>query len=165
MAWIFSLSAECGGMREDAETFSAHFHDLILTLSGDITVQCSSSVGHCDREGNWWSLVHPEGVIAGGDTNFELCKTKRATEIGFLLYEHLKSAPPFRYAIVGWEVDGFYEASEFETDDLQNLDGLVFSQEFYKKFDCFSTFELFAPSYYWLPYLGEKWEPYSNKEV
>ena len=87
------------------------------------------------------------------------------TEIGFSLYEHLKSAPPFRYAIVGWEVDGFREASEFDSDDLQTLNGLVLSEEFCERLDCKSKLEVFAPKYYWRPYLGENWEPYPDKKL
>ncbi len=164
MAWVFSLSAECGNLRESAETFTDYFQDLVLTLSDSIEISCSSNVFH-DGENNWWSLVNPEGVIAGGNTKFELCKTKRATEIGFLLYEYLKSAPMFRYAIVGWEVDGFREANEFDADDLQNLNGLVLSEEFCTRLDCQSELEPFAPNYYWRPYQGENWEPYPDKKL
>jgi hypothetical protein len=110
-------------------------------------------------------LVNSEGVIAGGNTNYALCKTSRASEIGFLLYEHLKSAPPFRYAIVGWEVDGFREAGEFDSEDLQTLNGLVLSQEFCERLDCQSKLEPFAPNYYWRPYRGETWEPYPDKKL
>lgn len=165
MAWVFSLSAECGGSRETAEVFSAYFQDLVLTLPDGIEVRCSSYTCFQDRGGNGWSMIYPEGVIAGGNTNFELCKTERASEIGFLLYEHLKTAPPFRYAIVGWEVDGFREANEFDDNDLQTLDGLVLSEEFCERLNCFSKFEPFAPNYYWRPYRGETWEPYPDKRL
>ena len=76
------LLAECGNSREAAETFTAYFQDLVLTLPDGVEVRCSSNVFH-DGENNQWSLVNPTGVIAGGNTNFELCTPKRTTEIGF----------------------------------------------------------------------------------
>ncbi|MBA4121319.1 MAG: hypothetical protein H0X72_02500 [Acidobacteria bacterium] len=130
-----------------------------MTFADNLEIRCRSNVFH-DGENNCWSLVNPTGIIVSGvDWKPELCKTERTSEAGFLLYEHLKYAPPFRYAIVGWEVDGFRESSEFDVNDLQNLDGLVLSQEFCERLDCFSTFEPFAPKYYWRPYHGEKWQP------
>lgn len=164
MAWVFSLSAECGSSRESAEAFTNYFQNKVLTLSDGIAVLCSADVFN-DGEHNWWSSVHPRGVIAGGETNFELCKIKRASEIGFLLYEHLKFAPPFRFAIVGWEVDGFREASELDSEALETLDGLVLSREFCERLDCESKLEPFAPGLHWRPYRGETWEPYPDKKV
>jgi hypothetical protein len=157
MAYIFSLSAECGNLRENAETFTNYFQNLTLKLSDGLEILCSSNIFR-DGANNWWSLVNPTGIIVSGrsEDKTELCKTERTSEVGFLLYEHLKTAPPFRYAIVGWEVDGF---REFDDNDLQTLDGLVFSQEFCEKFNCFSKFKPFATGYYWQPYRGETWQP------
>jgi hypothetical protein len=162
MAWIFSLSAECGNSLESAERFTNYFLDLPLKFADGLEIRCWSNVFH-DGENNWWSLVNPKSIIAGGvDCIVEHCKTERTSEAGFLLYEHLRSAPPFRYAIVGWEVDGFAEEQELDSADLQTLDGLVLSREFCERLDCFSKFEPFASKYFWLPYRGEngKWQPY-----
>ena len=159
MAYIFSLSAECGNLREDAETFANYFQNLILKFSDGLEILCSSMILRCSGN-NWWCLVNPKGIIAGrSDYEAELCKTERTSEAGFLLYEKLKTAPAFRYAIVGWEVDGFREADEFDDNDLRTLDGLVFSQEFCEKFNCLAEFTPFATGYYWRPYLGETWQP------
>jgi hypothetical protein len=157
MALIFSLSAECGLSHQDAETFRDHFQNLLLTLADGKEVRCSSSrcFQNCDR--NWWTIVIPDGMIIGGkDTDLTLVQKERASEVGFLLYDHLKSAPFFRYAMVGLEVDGFVEESEFQTTDLQRYDGVVLSKEFYERIDCQNGFEKFTADYYWRPYLGEK---------
>ena len=160
MAWVFSLSAECGNLRESAEKFTDYFQGLTLKFADGLEIPCDANV-FGGGESSWWSLVNPRSIIAGGsDCVVEHCKTERASEAGFLLYEHLKNAPPFRYAIVGWEVDGFADAEELDTADLQALNGLVLSQEFCERLDCFSTLEPFAPKYYWRPYRGEKWQPY-----
>ena len=160
MAWIFSLSAECGELRTSAEKFTDYFQNLILKFADGLEIPCSANVFY-DGENNWWSLVNPKSIIAGGiNCKVEHCKTERTSEAGFLLYEHLKFAPPFRYAIAGWEVDGFAEEGELDSADLQTLDGLVLSQEFCERLNCFSTFKPFSSNHYWLPYQGEKWQPY-----
>jgi len=162
MAWVFSLSAECGDLRESAERFTDYFQNLTLKFADGLEIPCSANV-FGGGASSWWSLVNPKGIIAGGvDCRVELCKAERSSEAGFLLYEHLKFAPSFRYAIVGWEVDGFADAEELNSADLQTLDGLVLSQEFCERLNCFSTFEPFTSNYFWLPYRGEhgKWQPY-----
>jgi hypothetical protein len=52
------------------------------------------------------------------------------TELGMLLYKHLRIAPPFRYALVGVEVDEFRTYSEL-IEDLPNLSipGLVLAKK------------------------------------
>lgn len=163
MAWVFSLSAECGNVRESAESFTTFFQGLVLTLSDGVEVICQANVFSSGK--GWWSLVNPSGVIisGGNETNYELCKAIRATEIGYLLYEQLKSAPPFRYAIVGWEVDGFRDENELDADDLETLSGLVLSQEICEKLNGQSKLQPFAVGYYWQPYKGESWQPYEDE--
>jgi hypothetical protein len=164
MAWIFSLSAECGSSRQDAEKFRDYFRDVVLTLADGKKVRCSSDryfrdpdEYFQDRDGNWWNFVIPEGMVFGGEgQDSTLRKKEGASEVGFLLYEHLKSAPFFRYAMVGLEVDGFLEESEFKTTDLNRYDGIVLSKDFYESLDVQYELEEFSPGYYWRPYLGEK---------
>jgi hypothetical protein len=157
MAWVFSLSAECGASRQDAETFRDYFQGLALTLSDGKQISCSADTYFQDRDGNWWTIVIPEGMVIGGNYgDLTLRQKERASEVGFLLYEHLKSAPIFRYAIVGLEVDGFLEESEFKTTDLNLYDGIVLSKEFYERLNIQNKLEEFTADYYWRPYLGEK---------
>jgi hypothetical protein len=156
MAWIFSLSAECGALRQDAEIFRDYFQGLTLTLSDGKEIQCSADTYFQDRDGNWWTIVIPEGMVIGRGEDLTLRKKERASEVGFLLYDYLKSAPPFRYAMVGLEVDGFLEESEFKTFDWRIYDGIVLSKSFCEKLNCQNELVKFTQDYYWQPYLGEK---------
>ena len=157
MAWIFSLSAECGPSRKDAETFRDYFQNLLLTLADGKEVRCSSDTYFQDRDGNWWTIVTPEGMVFGGiGQDLTLRKKEGASEVGFLLYDCLKSAPPFRYAMVGLEIVGFMEESEFKTFDWRIYNGIVLSKDFCEKLNCQNELEKFTQDYYWLPYLGEK---------
>ncbi len=156
MAWYFGLAAECGASQETAQTFSRHFEGFILKLSDGLETSCAAGEEK-DSEGNWWGVVTPHGVNLGSPlgSNPKLCDAKHTTEIGFLLYEHLKSAPSFRYAAVGWEVVEFRNFSELESSDLEILDGLVLSKEMWERLGGSSSLESFGPDYYWRPYRGE----------
>lgn len=44
MAWIFSLSAECGSEQARAQEFSHHFDGTYWTLSNGTQSQCQVSI-------------------------------------------------------------------------------------------------------------------------
>lgn len=51
MAWIFSLSAECGS-KKNATQLAQHFANLDLLSEVEIEI-------FQDLEGHWWSMVMP----------------------------------------------------------------------------------------------------------
>jgi len=145
MAWIFSLSTECGSDRALAEEFARYFQGVSWILSNDRRSHCQTSVFQ-DFEQNWWCRVCPTNISEIGIDHPQAAYLM--TELGILLYQHLRSAPAFRYALVGVEVDEFRTYSEL-IDELQNsaFPGLVLAHSLWQIAGSPSTFRLFKPGY------------------
>lgn len=157
MAWIFSLSVECGPAQKIAEQFSVHFDGIVWKLSNDCQVQCQTTLFQ-DIDDNWWCRVVPDGLSEIGIESPDAAYLM--TELGILLYQHLRSAPAYRFAVVGIEVDEFRTHSELLEDspDL-TFPGLVLSDAIWQSIDQPSTFRSFSPGYMWQPYEGEVYKP------
>ena len=157
MAWVFSLSAECGSDQSKAEQFSKHFEAVLWTLSNGSQSQCHPTIFQ-DIDENRWCRVCPDGISAIGieapDSAYLM------TELGILLYQHLQSAPTFRYALVGLEVDEFRTFDELlnESSTL-NMPGLVVSDSIWQSLGSPSVFRPFSSGYVWQPYEGETYKP------
>ncbi len=157
MAWVFSLSAECGTEQSQAEQFANHFRDLTWTIHRGIESQCQADI-FADMEGNWWCRVCPSGLseigIDAPDSAYLM------TELGILLYQRLRSAPAFRYGIVGVEVDEFRTYSELiEDGTVASLPGVTINQDIWQLLGSPSRLRSFAPGYLWNPYEGEVYKP------
>ncbi len=75
------------------------------------------------------------------------------------MYQHLRSANDFRYALVGVEVDEFrYYHELLDMDSLTDIpfNGLVVSEEIYEYLNQPPGFVPFKPKYFWKPYKGEE---------
>lgn len=156
MAWIFSLSAECGVDENNAKYFAQHFEGIAWTLSNGRRCQCCADVFQ-DLEENWWCRVCPTNLSEVGIDTPEGAYSM--TELGILLYQRLQSSPPFRYALVGVEVDEFRTYSEL-MEDLPDLSipGLTLAIEVGRGLTA-SSFRPFRPGYIWQPYEGEVYNP------
>jgi hypothetical protein len=157
MAWTFSLSAECGAEKVAVKQFAQHFDDLSWILSNDQQSQCHTAVFQ-DIEGNWWCQAYPSGIsevgIDGSDIAYQM------TELGILLYQRLQSAPPFRYALVGVEVDEFRTYSELISEALApSFPGLVLAETVWRSLEASTLFRPFSSGYVWQPYEGEVYQP------
>ncbi|MEM9486355.1 MAG: hypothetical protein AAGA83_21980 [Cyanobacteria bacterium P01_F01_bin.116] len=157
MAWIFSLSAECGLEQETAAQFSAHFDVVSWKLSNDHQIHCQTTLFQ-DIDDSWWCRVVPDGLSEIGIESPDAAYLM--TELGILLYQHLRSAPAYRFALVGIEVDEFRTHSELLEDapDLK-FPGLVLSDAIWQSIDQPSTFRPFSTGYVWQPYEGEVYKP------
>ena len=146
---IFSLSAECGPDRTAADKFAAYYDGLIVQRGDGSAAQCEAFVFH-DGEA-WWATVTPDGVSKIGIRN----ESDRAemTAIAFAFYERLRTAPPYRYAAVGIEVDEFRTHSELLRARAGcDFDGLVVNDETWTELGEPESFEFFAPGYRWRPF-------------
>ena len=160
MAWVFSLSAECGTEQSQAEKFAEHFRGLTWTLDHGIQSQCQTDI-FTDIEGNWWCRVCPSGLSQIGIDAPE--SAYLMTELGILLYQRLRSAPTFRYGIVGVEVDEFRTYSELIDDPMVvSLPGIVIDQDIWQSLGSPPAFRNFATGYCWKPYEGEVYKPLST---
>ncbi|MEC4895054.1 MAG: hypothetical protein SAL07_11500 [Oscillatoria sp. PMC 1051.18] len=159
MAWLFSLSAECGSEERKVNQFAQHFEGREWLLSNRRQCQCRTDTFQ-DIEKNWWCRVYPNNISEVGIDSPESAYVM--TELGILLYKTLRFAPPFRYALVGVEVDEFRTYSEL-IEDLSNLSipGLVLAKELNEELESLPLFRPFSPSYFWQPYQGEVYNPLS----
>ena len=157
MAWIFSLSAECGADQVAAEQFAQHFDGLSWVLSNGHQSQCHTAVFQ-DIEKNWWCQACPSGISDVGIDRFDIAY--QMTELGISLYQRLQSAPPFRYALVGVEVDEFRTYSELISEaTVLSLPGLVFAETVWRLLGASTLFRPFSTGYVWQPYEGEVYKP------
>ncbi|MBW4623100.1 MAG: hypothetical protein KME17_27545 [Cyanosarcina radialis HA8281-LM2] len=157
MTWIFSLSAECGVERATAEQFARHFDNVSCRLSNGSQIQYHAEIFQ-DIEENWWCRVSPSGI---SEIGIDAPQTAYLmTELGILLYQCLRSAPSFRYALVGVEVDEFRTYSELlEESPTPTFPGLVLAEQVWQTMGAAPTFRSFSLGYVWQPYEGEAYKP------
>jgi tetratricopeptide (TPR) repeat protein len=168
--------AECRS-KEQAEAFARHFRGMYWTLEDNIYSECDAEIKQY-LEDNWWSILSasaidwtPANRQEGNYRYFQILELQRH------LQEHLKSAPAFRYGLIG----------EIEKQDLNNLltdsdygatyshlvssassentqmsfrvpisvyalkTGFLLSQSLYQQVGSPSNFEPFIQGYVWLP--------------
>lgn len=73
-------------------------------------------------------------------------------QLAIFLYEHLRTAPPFRFAVVGLEC---HEFEVFIRGALEAFDGLVVSRQIYHEAGRPREFQPFAPGYFWVPFTAQ----------
>ena len=158
MAYIYFLSIECGSDRGPAEAVCRHFEGLSFTLSDGFYTECKSET-HLDEEGNWWAAIVPSGFSMGCPTDpTRINESKRdvlEAELNLLLYERLKTAPPFRFADVGLESLEFRTYRELcEPGELWHYlwHGLVLSEPLWDHLNRHPSFVPFSDSYVWRPF-------------
>ena len=157
MAWIFSLSAECGFDESNTHKFAEHFEGISWVLSNGRQCQCRTDIFQ-DIEKNWWCRVSPNNLSEVGIDSPE--SAYLMTELGILLYQSLRFGPPFRYALVGVEVDEFMTYSELiEESPNLSIPGLVLEKLIERELGILPVFRPFSPSYVWQPYAGEVYNP------
>ncbi len=158
MAWVFSLSAECGSDENNAHKFAEHFEGISWLLSNGRQCQCRADTFQ-DIEKNWWCRVSPNNLSEVGIDSPE--SAYLMTELGFLLYQSLRFAPTFRYALVGVEVDEFRTYSELieDSSNLSSIPGLVLTKILERDLGISSAFRALSSSYVWQPYAGEIYNP------
>lgn len=156
MAWVFSLSAECGNKKSEAEQFAQYFNEISWVISNGINSQCRADFFQ-DIEEKWWCRVCPSGISEIGIDTPE--SAYLMTELGILLYQSLRFAPPFRYALVGVEVDEFRTYSELIEESVLVFPGLVLAEAVCQATGSSSVFRSFSRGYVWQPYEGEVYRP------
>ena len=173
MAWVYSLSAECGSDKNQAEIFAEHFKDLSFELLTGKTSVCSVNV-HSNAESNWWAAIFPDNITRSDSSG--LTDAIEISEVGFRLYKHLKSAPQFRFALFGCEVEEFRLHSELANDvavyrdgriqfnNHSAFDGLVLSLEIWEELGKPVAFFHFMGNYRWRLYKGKDHSVISDDE-
>jgi hypothetical protein len=126
-------------------------------LSNGRQVLCQAEVFQ-DLDANWWCRVFPSGISEVGINTPETAYLM--TELGILLYQRLRSAPTFRYALVGVEVDEFRTYSELLEESLNvAFPGLVMAETVWQAMGSSPAFRSFTFGYVWKLYEGEVYKP------
>ncbi|RYG58154.1 hypothetical protein EON80_27450 [bacterium] len=164
MAYYYYLEAEFGTSQAAAVAFAAHFKDFKFKLKNGLKISVFSNFQSQDEEGNWRCTIIPSGVSLGvPNREYErlIESHEQLEEITLTLYDHLESAPPFRYAHTQWEIEERLNWSELMSDrdsfsdpNQKWYDGLVLSDEIWKQAGSPPVFVPFAPGYLWRPYSG-----------
>jgi len=101
-------------------------------------------------------MVIPSGLSRAG--NYDEQTAKRLSEVGFLLFEQLKTAPNFLFSLVGVEVDDAYELQdilEILHSAPSNHHGLAVCASLWKQHGSPAAFLPFSAKAVWIPYQGE----------
>jgi hypothetical protein len=120
-------------------------------LTDGTTTVCSVSIV---SDTSCW--VQPTNVSRSGVTDTRVAA--QLTEIGTRLYEHLRSAPTFLFAMVGVEVDDVRTDLEIEAmirDSHRAYEGLVVSIDLWQRAGRPSEFQPFRSGHVWRQYIGE----------
>jgi len=149
MAICLLLSAECGECRSKAEAFASHFTFSVTDAQNRALVFKPQII----FDETWWCIVHCESdgrVLvdgSGGEEDFD--------KIADLLYQRLRTAPPFRYALAGFDTDGFRKISELDDDLIEcNFSGLTLSLEIWEFLGSPKIFVPFEAGYVWRPFVS-----------
>ena len=149
MAWRFELAVECGIDHKAVIGVKNHFDGLTFALDDGTNGRWMADYVSEDEDKRWWVTVLPiilEKALEWKDDPQLLAAT------GKQLYERLKSAPPFRFAIVGIETFQFNRAESLR-DLLEHpaLHGLVVNEELFDILGRPREFTTFSNGYFWLP--------------
>src|SRR5258708_7364815 len=131
MAWIFELEADCV-KKEAAEAFGLHFRGLTYVLPDgrERCVQPSRISGFEDSVHHFRCCVVPTGASLTGYKDVLRTDDERK-RLALFLYERLRTAPAFRFAVVGVEC---HEFDPFDRSGALDLfDGLVISEQMFSE--------------------------------
>jgi hypothetical protein len=153
MAYCFELAIECGPNKGAATAIGKFFDGYRIQVKGTQGELFSSCRVACwqDDEKNWWCSVIPSGVSQGGRDNM-IKSNEEILQVKESLYNHLKSSPPFRYAICEFEVTPYDTYSELIRDKgADPLDGLVLNRTVWEEIGSPPGYEPFNENAYWIP--------------
>ena len=150
MAYIFELEADC--VTDDAaKRFGSHFAGFSFPLpDGRVCRLADSDTSvFTDADGHARCCVVSVGASLTGSREVLHTDDERRAFILFL-YEHLRKAPPFRFAVAGIECHDF---SLCDRDGrLSPMDGLVICDQVFVDAGCPADFLPFTAGYRWIPF-------------
>jgi len=161
MAFFFSLSIECGADQAAAASCADHFGSWELPPECALPNRTIRVSFQQESSGDpiWWAVVVPLGVSQSGVWSEDVAHEMSAA--GVCLFDRLKTAPPFRFALIGVESQEAILRANLDRHFAQDptladrYRGLVISQEIRDQLGASPVFGPFAPGYFWIPYRGE----------
>ena len=159
MAYFYSLAVDCGS--EAAASACADHFLSPGAMPADIPVDLS--VRQASDDNAWWTVIVPSDESTSGVISAEVRQSLSAA--GDALLDRLRSAPAFRFAIIGVEAEQAISLGEFDATLgadptlAERYHGLVVADELLDRLASPTGFEPFAPGYHWIPYRGERFDP------
>lgn len=163
MAIIYELWAECKD-EISLQKLKTHFDGLEHTLLTGSTVRFRADIESPYSEAQGICVWSPQ-ICPNGRGVENLKDSLEATEAGMFLYYHLKSAPDFRFAHIGWNAENIttVDLSDFfeTTTDGKTQTNLycVLDDELYKQLGSPVFFWKFREGYWWRKFRGVNYEP------
>ncbi|MFC1775184.1 hypothetical protein ACFLZN_02620 [Nanoarchaeota archaeon] len=151
MAQLFMLAADCE-TKEKAEKFAEFFEGKMYKLRDGLVSKVSCDV--FEQDDSFWVRACPSGVSKNGGVN--ATDLNQFSELKKFLYDDLKNAPDFRFALVEVEAESYNSYEGWISDNNENMTnlppGLVVNQELCEKIDKQEDLVPFKEKYYWFPY-------------
>ena len=150
MAWIFELEADCV-KKDAAEAFGSHFCGLAYVLPDgrECRVEPKGVSKFEDPTHHFRCCVVPSGASMTGYKDVLRTDDERR-QLALFLYQRLRTAPAFRFAVVGVECHDFEPFDR--SGSLDPFDGLVISEQMFSEVGRPREFQPFAPGYFWVPF-------------
>ena len=150
MALIFEVEADCVS-EEAAKRFGRHFVGLSFSLPDGrlIRVTESDTRVFTDSDGNARCCIVSIAASFTGTQQVLETDDERRDYILFL-YDHLRKAPPFRFAVAGLECHDFSLCDR--VGRLSQIEGLVICDKVFVDAGSPAAFQPFAPGYFWIPF-------------
>jgi hypothetical protein len=168
MAIIFELTALCASIPE-RDAFVRHFDALEHRL-----VTTKRTIRWVARADTLYTPFAITGRVPGL-SKWGVRTVKDAlevTECGLRFYDHLRSAPPFRYAIAGWESGNIPpdEIVEWLTPDEPGViypwqgSTYVVDAQLFAEIGEPAGWKPFREGHWWVPYHGELYRPLGSSD-
>lgn len=149
MACLFQLAVECDRDHEAALRLRRQFEGQTFTLRDATFFRLTIDEVSQDEIGRWWVsvILDSEGRFLQLTDNPALL-----AEAGEKLYDRLRSARGYRFAIVGFEVLQFNDVDALpELLVRPGITGLVVCEDLFQKLGQPAGFTQFSEGYVWFP--------------
>jgi hypothetical protein len=149
MAITFELVADCIESGA-AEAFGAHFLGITYTLPDgrECRIGPAEIVYLEDEAHHVRCVIMPSGAGLTGYNDILKSDDERRG-LAYFLYDRLRTAPPFRFAIVGFKC---HDNDPFDPSGaLDVFDGLVVSEQLITESARPAAYRPFSPGYFWIP--------------
>lgn len=157
MSMTYELAIECGSHPDAAAAIARHFDGLQIPVgpaeSPTLSV-CRCAVWWDSDHGCWCSVI-PSGASLTGRGDNTITSAPQIRELATSLYAALRVAPPFRYAVCGFEVTPFdtYRQLMSATGVMHRpFPGLVLDRSLWEALGCPDSFVPFSEGRHWLPF-------------
>ena len=154
MASIFELAIETGPAEAASLAVAQHFENFQVELGSNKYLSVCRTAQWTDSDKNCWCSIIPSGASRTGGIGDVITSKQDLFELASSLYNRLRSAPSFRYAVCGFDVTPFDSYSRLIAAKgclHQYFNGLVLANWLWAELGKPSGYEVFSSSARWTP--------------